>query len=253
MKRAYDEDALKEFNRVGAPKPYNRYGKLRDAKLNELYEIAFCRAVFNKTGDMKMSNGEISSIMKISVRQVQYHISTLLREGQIKIFNICHFTGAGIRTERIVRVLAAHAHLNYRYRPRAEVFGKRWKKGFDYSLLDNIILEDMNLRHRTQVEVADEAIIPEWADDPEYINRPGFLEMYKPVTGVYETGMDSIAKLREGVIPGFLLMKYNELRAGWDELDIDHAILVLGGRKAVQKTLNRLTRKTDEHVPSIET
>ena len=252
MKSSYDPNALKLFNRIGAPKPYNLYGKLRYQKLNDLYGVLFCRSVFNGTGDTKLSNTELASLVKISVRQAQYHVRALEELGQIKTFNVQYFTGAGIRTERIIRVLAAHAHINYRYKPRAEVFGKRWKNGFDYSLLDNIILEDMNLRHRTTVEVAEIAEIPDWADDPEYINRPGFVEAYRKITDIYETGMDDLAKLREGVVPGFLIMKYNEWRAGWDELDT-HAILVLGGRRAVNKTLKRMMGNTDEHVSSIET
>jgi DNA-binding transcriptional ArsR family regulator len=251
MKRSYSPDRLKWFNRVGAPLPYNRYGKKRFNKLNDLYAKIFSRAAFNGTGDVKFSNSELSKIVKISPRQVVYHLRTLEKLGQIKTLNITNYTGNGVRVERIIRVLAAHAHINYRYKPRAEVFGKRWKDPFDYSLLDNVVLEDMSLRHRTQIEVADVAVIPEWADNPEYISKPGFLEAYKPITDIYETGMDSIAKLRESVIPGFLIQEYYKLRAGWDELDF-HAILILGGPKAVRKTANRLTRNSDEHVPSIE-
>lgn len=249
MKCSYDDSSLLGFNEVDRPTPYKLYGKVRYSNLNDVYIVLFARAVWNKTGDCKAHNKEIAKILGITERQVINLINKLEELGQIKTFYMTYYTGGGVRTGRVIRSLAAHAYLNYQPVKRAHVFGRRKGEMFDYSLLDRILLMDQSLRWDAGVTVDDTPIIPEWADDPEYVNKPGFLEAYKPVTGTYENGMDGINKLIEGVTPGFLIEAYNTLREKW-EIGNEHAILILGSERGV-KTFKKRREKKNEHVSSI--
>lgn len=257
MKISYDQNQLNLFNRIDAPPPYLMENDKRRKTVNLVYSILFARAVFNKTGDTKIQNKHLVEILKllnhpIEERQVIRSIETLVKTNHVKVFYVTNYSKIGPLTERYIRVLSAHARLNYVYEKRTKVFKTNYKSGFDPAVLDHIQLLNSNLKFRTVVETTDQPIVPEPFIGDHEICTPEYMEAHYYPVDVTEKGMTDWEKVKLGIVPAFVLDFYNQILNRWDYGD-PCAILILGSQKGLDKLHFRIKlehRSSTNAIPS---